>query len=234
MNEDSKKSNARAFMIRVLTSEWTAIAIVSLALWISLCDGRRDTLMYTPKSSGSHSKSYNSAKPTDSPSAGKTNQPKHHPSYLEDLTEAPKASPKDYPSSHRKTHPSRTNTHIRSVLLYPLRPEDLPDPVLFKEWQGTKNETLYDLPGRPDGQTVARGAIQQTTSSVTSKFSILPAVIPPDKVSQILKIIHGSSTSLSWDPEHGPETAVPLDTEPDSVDGMTSQDIFLDNDSLRG
>ena len=201
--------------VRVLTSEWTAIAVVSLALWASLRDPNANKHALNSYPPLSPTAPLSSPPPSNKPPTTNT-YPNHKPSVSSLNT--PKMAPK-----------------VQRSLLNSLRPQHLPKPVLFTKW---KNSTLAEvLPGVlvvSEDQIVARGSIQQTAAQVWSKFAVLPGVLPRDTVTEILKTLHhGVHHDQFKGSDKGPQTAVILDSEPDSVDGMASQEIFLDNDSLR-
>ena len=125
-----------------------------------------------------------------------------------------------------------------------LKPSDLPRPHLFMNWDPPSNITL-SLPNR-NNLVVAKGSIlqQQPRSSylteksnsttknennlLRSHFNVLQEAIPRETVAEILSLLRGSS-----DYKNDGSTALPLDMKPDTTDGMTSQEIYLDNDSLR-
>lgn len=118
-----------------------------------------------------------------------------------------------------------------------LTPLDLPSPRIYKEWNPSTN-TTFSLPSVE--QVVALGSIKQKhdlntkseNNEVLSHFAVLPHVLSRTVVSKVLSLLHFGEEIESKVSFNG-ETAVSLDADPDSVDGMTSQEIFLDNDSLR-
>lgn len=126
------------------------------------------------------------------------------------------------------------NTNIYGTNKF-LTPSDLSPPRLFTDW----TNTTTSVPGTMD-QIVATGSILQqahTEQNSMSHFAVLPHVISHTTVSQLLSLLRYGDASI---PEYGKsptsyhgQTSVPLDTDPDSVDGMTSQEIFIDNDNLR-
>ncbi len=103
------------------------------------------------------------------------------------------------------------------VIAKPLSPKQLPLPGLFSAWD--KNATVA-LPGGQQPYTV--GSIQQDgNTSERSKFYVLPKIVTPKEVEDLLGILRST------------ENEIPLDTDMDSVDGMSSLEIFVDNDELR-
>jgi hypothetical protein len=108
-----------------------------------------------------------------------------------------------------------------------LKPSDLPPPQLFCDWS---NATVALHATSGDGHEaitvkVATGSILQPgRDKYYSTFTLLPSVIPRDTVASVLDLLRG--------PLPG-STSLPLDEDPDSVDGMPTQEIFLDNEGLR-
>jgi hypothetical protein len=98
-----------------------------------------------------------------------------------------------------------------------LRPHDLPEIPNFDEW--TSN-TSVPLDGRHQTVHVARGDMEHLGVSGSSRFYVLPALVTREEVQSILALVNGSDAPV-------------LDADPDSVDGMTSHEIFVDNDELR-
>jgi hypothetical protein len=106
-----------------------------------------------------------------------------------------------------------------------LKPSDLSSPHLFSDWSNT---TVDVVDGGDEVTTinVATGSIVQPgTEKYFSTFDILPGIIPRETVASVLDLLRG--------PKGDGSTSLPLDEEPDSVDGMPSQEIFLDNIGLR-
>ena len=66
---------------------------------------------------------------------------------------------------------------------------------------------------------VARGDMAHLGVSGSSRFYVLPALVSREEVQSILALVNGSDAPV-------------LDADPDSVDGMTSHEIFVDNDEL--
>ncbi len=113
-----------------------------------------------------------------------------------------------------------------------LRPSDLPPPVLFCDWTGSENKTIILPYNKGTAQVVATGLLAQPgldkkQEQFYSSFAVLPEVVPRSIVAQVLSLLRGGDESKPG------STALPLDLDPDSVDGMTTQEIFLDNDNLR-
>ena len=106
-----------------------------------------------------------------------------------------------------------------------MKPYDLPPPYLFSDWSNTTvNIVVGDDEVTP--VRVATGSIVQPgTDKYYSTFDILPGIIPRETVASVLDLLRGQKGDGS--------TSLPLDEEPDSVDGMPSQEIFLDNIGLR-
>jgi hypothetical protein len=128
---------------------------------------------------------------------------------------------------------SAYNNNNNNEVLLKLRPSDLPPPVLFSNWSGPENSTVILPYNNGTAQVVATGFIGQPglvvdvdTDQFYSSFVVLPEVVPRSTVAQVLHLLRGGSSTPG-------STAVPLDMDPDTVDGMTTQEIFLDNDNLR-
>jgi hypothetical protein len=108
----------------------------------------------------------------------------------------------------------------------PLRPRDLPTFPNFSNWSSPEQFVYKHGYGR-QGQLVSHGAIRQTGSSSSfSEFHLLHKVVEEGEAIAILALLHGHKTRRQ-------KTAVPLDDDPDSVDGMTAHELFLDNLELR-
>lgn len=117
-----------------------------------------------------------------------------------------------------------------------LAPSQLPPPHFFDGFDAhARNVSL-------DGAelTVLRGSILQGTSPTSgaategagelkSELVVLRGLLPRSVVGQMLTLLRGHEDA----DEAAGRTTVVLDRDPDSVDGMTSQEIFLDNDNLR-
>ena len=106
-----------------------------------------------------------------------------------------------------------------------LKPSDLPSPHLFSDW----SNTTVDVVDGGDVVTtikVATGSIVQPgTDKYYSTFDMLPGIASRETIATVLDLLRGSGPPGS--------TSLPLDEDPDTVDGMPTQEIFLDNDGLR-
>ena len=96
-----------------------------------------------------------------------------------------------------------------------LRPHDLPEIANYGEW--TSNTSVL-VGGRQF--RVARGDMAHLGVSGSSSFYVLPALVTREEVHSILSLVNGSDAPV-------------FDADPDSVDGMVSHEIFVDNDELR-
>jgi TPR repeat protein len=111
-----------------------------------------------------------------------------------------------------------------------LRPSDLPRPAIFNQFTRSSNVTL---PGKPDPQLVQLGIIQQInqirveesknhaifkSSSSSSEIAYLPQIVDSSNVERILQLLRSYPD---------------LDEDPDTVDGMTTHEIFVDNPEIR-
>ena len=96
-----------------------------------------------------------------------------------------------------------------------LRPHDLPEIANYDEW--TSNTSVL-VGGRRF--RVARGDMAHLGVSGSSRFYVLPALVTREEVQSILALVNGSDAPV-------------FDADPDSVDGMVSHEIFVDNDELR-
>ena len=122
-----------------------------------------------------------------------------------------------------------------------LTPADLPLPNLFKDF-GANTSVAISI---SDAEVkVMPGSILQQgkhkhkhkhvvadnqTNNDLSELAVLPGFVPRSVVAEILTLLRGHENA---DEANG-RTTIVLDKDPDSVDGMTSQEMFLDNDSLR-
>ena len=71
-------------------------------------------------------------------------------------------------------------------------------------------------------QDVAEGAvIWPPPLEAQSRFAVLPGVAKAGEISSILSLLNEAEISM------------PFDADPDTVDGMTSHEIFVENDDLR-
>ncbi|GAX26325.1 hypothetical protein FisN_16Lh164 [Fistulifera solaris] len=99
----------------------------------------------------------------------------------------------------------------------PLRPNDLPAVQLFNDWQ---NSTVSILGNDALLLNVSSGSIRQAGySNYTSQVELLSKIVTAEEVSRMLQLLNSPQTSL--------------DQDPDTVDGFSTQEFFLDNDSLR-
>lgn len=108
-----------------------------------------------------------------------------------------------------------------------LAPSDLPLPRLFDGFEGNAS-----VPVNGTALAVRRGSILQqgdTRGGTRSQLVALPGLVPRPVVAEILTLLRGDEDA----DRAGGATTIALDRDPDSVDGMTSQEIFLDNDNLR-
>jgi len=95
-----------------------------------------------------------------------------------------------------------------------LRPADIPPLPLFDAWQ---NSTVT----LPDGTQlrVAEGELtypQPMPPEYRSSLSALPAVLAPDEVAATLALVN--------------QTSLAFDVDPDSIDGMSSHELYLSSD----
>ena len=98
----------------------------------------------------------------------------------------------------------------------PLRPSDVPALPLYTSFS---NSTV-SLPGG-GALTVAEGALVWPSSiNATSHFAVLPGVVSADDVVTIRRLVD--------------DATVDFDVDPDSVDGMTSHEIFVFDRAERG
>ena len=113
-----------------------------------------------------------------------------------------------------------------------LTPADLPLPNVFKDFGANTSVAISDvevavMPGSilQQGKHVADNLKNKDLSDLV----VLPGLLPRSVVAEMLTLLRGHEDA---DQANG-RTTIVLDDDPDSVDGMTSQEIFLDNDSLR-
>jgi hypothetical protein len=109
----------------------------------------------------------------------------------------------------------------------PLRPRDLPNDHIFSNW--TTTDEFVELPlSVHQRYQVSTGEIQQNGDSESfSSFYKLHNIVEDEEVLDILTTIKGTAPTAN-----GP-TVVPLDDDPDTVDGMPTREIFVDNIELR-
>ena len=95
----------------------------------------------------------------------------------------------------------------------PLRPELVPPTPVFNAWPAAPNGSVT-LAGR--SQEVAEGAVMwDPPLNVTARFAVLPAVVTPAEVAAILALVRG--------------TELEFDADPDTVDGMATHEIFVED-----
>ncbi|VEU44261.1 unnamed protein product [Pseudo-nitzschia multistriata] len=124
----------------------------------------------------------------------------------------------------------------------PLRPSDIPPPSVFDSFGANRSVTVPPIDesednGESGGTTlsVLPGSIKQqgkhlaSNETPSSDLVVLPGLLPRPVVAEMLALLRGHEDA---DFAVG-KTTIVLDADPDSVDGMTSQEFFLDNDSLR-
>lgn len=95
-----------------------------------------------------------------------------------------------------------------------LRPSDLPEPIVFTSFEKNTTVTL------PNGmqQAISLGKVAQTNnvgdnqSDVLSNFAVLPQAVDRSSIDKVLNLLRGYQ---DWD------------DDPDTVDGMTSHEMFL-------
>jgi hypothetical protein len=113
------------------------------------------------------------------------------------------------------TSSDRTSCQSTSMptLDRPLRPSDLPQPIVFTSFGENTTVTL------PNGitQTVAPGMVTQINNfdnhnDVFVDFAVLPQAVNRSDVANVLELLRAYD---DWD------------DDPDSVDGMTSHEMFL-------
>ena len=119
------------------------------------------------------------------------------------------------------------------------RPTDLPQPKIFNEYNTTVTISFSDPQTKTETKSeikvdVMPGSIRQmgqnnANSSISSDLAVLPSIVPRSVVAEILTLLRGNEDATIANGH----TTLELDKDPDSVDGMTSQEIFIDNDSLR-
>lgn len=111
-------------------------------------------------------------------------------------------------------HAFRAPSHQRAAEVGqpPLTPNDVSRQTVFTAF--VRNGSV-ELPGGTQG--VAHGEMRWPSSMGTvSHFDVLPGVVRPGEVAQILELVSASN-----------EERLPFDTDPDSVDGMASHEMFV-------
>jgi TPR repeat protein len=106
-----------------------------------------------------------------------------------------------------------------------LRPLDLPGPELFTAFD-TRSK-IYNLPGKPTGQEVRTGSVAQinrVTNASTkdavplmAEIALLPNLVDRSSIDQVLRLLRNYHS---------------YDQDPDTVDGMTTHEIFVDSPDL--
>jgi len=114
------------------------------------------------------------------------------------------------------------------------RPADLPQLRIFNNFGDNRTITIsISSPQTTEDVVVMPGSIRQMGKNNASIFSsdlaVLPSIVPRSVVAEMLTLLRGNEDATNAKGR----TTVKLDADPDSVDGMTSQEIFLDNDNLR-
>lgn len=119
-------------------------------------------------------------------------------------------------ASEEGVHTSSDGNSCQStmpILNRPLRPSDLPQPKVFTSFGENTTVTL------PNGiqQTVAPGIVTQVNNfdnrnDVLVDFAVLPQAVNRLDVENVLKLLRAYE---DWD------------DDPDTVDGMTSHEMFL-------
>jgi len=99
----------------------------------------------------------------------------------------------------------KTNRNVSKYIPGLLRPQDLPDPVLFSNFE---QNTTVELPGGRQ-QIVAQGSITQinhihrkgsATLPYQTLFSVLPQAVDADSVEALLKLLRNYHT-FDMDPD---------------------------------
>ena len=112
-----------------------------------------------------------------------------------------------------------------------LRPSDLPQPQFFDDFHSRTTLRIADRELTVlKGSIPQQGRMKEKESNIPpSKLAVIPELVPRSVIAEILTLLRGNENA---DVANG-RTTIALDQDPDSVDGMTSQEIFLDNDNLR-
>lgn len=114
------------------------------------------------------------------------------------------------------------------------RPADLPRLKVFNDFGDNRTITIsISSLQTTEDVVVMPGSIRQmgknNASTFSSDLAVLPGIIPRSVVAEMLTLLRGNEDATNAKGR----TTIKLDADPDSVDGMTSQEIFLDNDNLR-
>jgi TPR repeat protein len=142
------------------------------------------------------------------------------------------------PPKHTELQPQQPPMlpHHRKKLPLPgqLRPSDIPPPEIFDNF--LHNSTMQ-LPGKIEPQEIRCGTVQQInpirqhnnshipttnvpppTITTTTEITYLPQIVDSLSVQKILKLLRAHP----W-----------FDEDPDTVDGMTTHEIFVDSPEIR-
>jgi TPR repeat protein len=138
------------------------------------------------------------------------------------------SSPQHPPLDRRKVAQKRPPSLKSSLVPGQLRPSDLPPPALFHQFTQSRNVTL---PGKVEPQRVQLGTIHQinrirknqtqhhsTQLSSSTEIAYLPQIVDSSSVESLLRWLRSYPD---------------LDEDPDTVDGMTTHEIFVDNPEIR-
>jgi len=111
------------------------------------------------------------------------------------------------------------------------RPADLPRLKVFNDFGDNRTITIsISSLQTTEDVVVMPGSIRQmgknNASTFSSDLAVLPGIIPRSVVAEMLTLLRGNEDATNAKGR----TTIQLDADPDSVDGMTSQEIFLDND----
>jgi hypothetical protein len=102
----------------------------------------------------------------------------------------------------------------------PLRPADLPPIVLYQDWENSTVQVSHSDPDvwqPPQYLKVSSGSIGQAgQGNFESKFHLLSGVVSPQEIDSMLTLIDADWLQST------------LDKDPDSVDGIATQEFFID------
>lgn len=128
-------------------------------------------------------------------------------------------------SKHAKKKKRRTNN-------VPLRPKDLPPDTIFSDWNEDSDHTIELENGGI--LNVSHGSIQQNGNTThRTHFHVLHSVVQEEEAVKIIALLNGDLEDQSKSRGKSHTTTVPLDNDPDTVDGMATHEIFIDNIELR-
>ena len=98
-----------------------------------------------------------------------------------------------------------------------LRPENLPSMPIFKDFVGNTSVEHPTL----STQIVAKGEVRWPSAlgNFVSNFDVLPGLMVPEEVRRVLELMNVSSGEA--------DGVLEFDTDPDSVDGMVSHEMFV-------